>query len=99
IVAVGHRRERAVEWKDLETMSRQVELANNLWSKQRNDVRTDRKLEPGKHLLRHRRAAQHMPALQHQNLFPRAREIRGIHQTVMPAPDHDDVVFFTVLPQ
>jgi hypothetical protein len=40
-----------------------------------------------------------MPALEHQHSLSGAREVRGIHQTVMPAPDHDDVVFFSVLPQ
>jgi hypothetical protein len=40
-----------------------------------------------------------MTPLEHEDLLPGAREIRGINQTVMPAPDHDDVVFAICLPQ
>jgi hypothetical protein len=38
VVTVGHRRERAVEREDLEPMRRQIELADDLGAKQRDDV-------------------------------------------------------------
>ena len=64
--------------------------------KQRNDIRTNRKLESGKHFFGDRRAAEHVPALEHQHFFARAREIGGIHQTVVSAADDDDVVLISV---
>src|SRR5690349_25086032 len=93
IIAVGHRRERAVEWKDLEAVTREIEFANNLRPQQRDDIRTNRELEAGENLFRHRRAAEHVPALEHEHLLARAREISRVNQTVMPAANHDDVVF------
>jgi hypothetical protein len=36
---------------------------------------------------------------EHENFLPGAREVGGINQTVMSAPDHDDVVFAVTLPQ
>ena len=49
-------------------------------------------LEAGIDLLGDRGAAEHVPALEHQHLPPRAREIGGVDQTVVPAADDDDVV-------
>src|ERR1043165_3209745 len=95
IVAVRHRCERAVEWKDLEAVTRQIEFANDLRPQQRHYIRTHRKLEPGKNLFRHGRAAEHMPPLEHEHLLARARQVRRINQTVMPAANHDDVVLVT----
>ena len=59
---------------------------------QRDDVRADRELEAGKDLLGHRRAAEHVPPLEHQHLAPGAREIGGVDQAVVAAADDDDVV-------
>src|SRR5687768_1003076 len=88
VVAVRHRRESSVERKDLETMPRQIEFTNNFGSQQRYNIRADGKLETGKHLFRNRSTAEHIPALQHEDLFAGARKIRGIHQTVMPASNN-----------
>ena len=93
IIAVRHRRERAVKRKNLEAMSGQVELANDFWPKQRNHIRADRKLESGKHFFRHRRAAKHMAPLEHEHFFTGFRQVGGVYQTVMAASDNDDVVF------
>ena len=41
--------------------------------------------------LRHRRAADDMPALEHGDLQPGRGEIGGADQPVMPAADDDDV--------
>ena len=73
-------------------MPRQIEFTNNFGSQQRYNIRADGKLETGKHFFRNRSTAEHMPALQHEDLFAGAREIRGIHKTVMPASNNDDVV-------
>src|SRR5579863_7756259 len=91
IVAVEWR-ERAIQRKYFETVARQVELADDLGPKQGDDIGADGKLEAGKHLFGDRRAAQHVPALEHQNLLPGARQIRGVDQTVVSATDDDRVV-------
>src|SRR5689334_5306501 len=92
IVAVGHRRERAVERQDLEAVPRQVEVADDLGPQKRDDVGADREAEAGEDLLGHRGAAEHMAPLEHEDLLARAREIGGVNEPVVPAADHDDVV-------
>ena len=92
VVAVRHRRERAVERQHLETVARQVELADDLRAKQGHDVGADRDVKSGKDFLGDRRAAQHVPALEHEHAPARACQIRGVHQPVVAAADHDCVV-------
>ena len=92
IVAVRHRRERPVERQDLEAVRRQVELADDLGPQQRDDVRADRVLEARVDLFGHRRAAEHVAALEHQHLPPGAREVCRADQPVVAAANHDDVV-------
>ena len=50
-------------------------------------------LKPGKHFFGDGRAAEHVTALEHQHFLARAREICGVHQSVVSAADDDDVVF------
>ena len=52
VIAVGHRRERAVERKNLEAVARQVQLADDLGAQQRDDVRTHGEPEAGEDLFR-----------------------------------------------
>ena len=92
IVAVRHRRERAVERQHFEAVAGQIEIADDLRAQQRHDVRADRDVEAGKHFLGHRRAAEHVPALEHEHTAARARQIRRVRQPVVAAADDDDVV-------
>ncbi len=92
VVAVRHRRERAVERQDLEAMPRQVELADDLRPQQRDHVRADRELEAREYLFRDRGAADHVPPLEHQHLAPRPRQVGGVDEPVVPAADDDHVV-------
>ena len=92
IVAVGHRREGAIQRKDFQTMTRQIEFANDLRTQERDDVRANRKLEAGKDFFRDGRAAEYVTALEHQNLLAGARKIGGVDQTVVAAANDDDVV-------
>ena len=92
VIAVGHRRERAVERQQLHAVARQIELADDLGSQQRDDVGADRELESGKHFLGDGRAAEHVAPLEHDDLAARAREIRRARQPVVPAADDDRVV-------
>ena len=48
VVAVRHRRERAVERQDLQAVPWQIELANDLGPQQRHHIGADRVLEAGK---------------------------------------------------
>ena len=92
VVAVRHRRERAVERQDLEAVPRQVELADDLGPQQRDDVRADRELEAREDLFGDRRAADHVPPLEHQHLAPGPRQVGGVDEPVVAAADDDDVV-------
>src|SRR5439155_22998363 len=95
IVAVRHGREGAVERQDLESVTGEVEIADDLRPQQRHDVRADRKLESWEDLFGDRGAADDMAPLQHEHFPSRTREIRGGRQTVMAAANDDDVVFHT----
>src|SRR5437764_9868664 len=93
VIAVWHRRKGAVERQDLETVTRQVELANDLRTQQRDYIGANRKLEAGENFFSDGSAAKHVTTFEHEHLFTCACEICGIHQTVMSAANHDDVVF------
>ena len=86
VVAVRHRRERAVERQDLEAVPRQVELADDLGPQQRDDVGADGELEAGEDLLGDRRAAEHVAALEHEHLPPGARQVGGVVRPLWPPP-------------
>src|SRR5437868_2081007 len=92
VVAVRHRRARSVERQDLEAVPRQVEFTDDLRPQQRDHVRKDGEVETRNKLFGHRRAAEHVPPLEHEHLAAGARQIGGVHQAVMAAADDDDVV-------
>ena len=58
------------------------------------DVRADGDVEAGKHLLGDCRAAEHVPAFEHEHAAARARQICRVRQAVVAAPDDDGVVLF-----
>ena len=92
VVAVRHRRERAVERQQLHAVARQIELANDLGRSSETTYEQTENLKPGKHLFGDRRAAEHVPPLEHEHFPARARKIRRARQPVVPAADHDRVV-------
>ena len=83
IVAVGHRREGAVERQDFEAVPRQIEVADDLGPQQRHDVRADGELETRKDFFGDGCAAEDVAAFQHQHLAPGAREIGGSGEAVV----------------
>src|SRR5437870_10855200 len=93
IIAVRHRRECSVKRENLQTMSWQIEFANDLRTQERNDVRANRKLESGKDFFRYRGAAEHMPAFEYQHTLTCAREICSVDQAIVAAADDDRIVF------
>ena len=95
VVAVRHRRERAVERQDFEAVSRQIEVADDLRPQQRHDVRADRELEAGKDFFGDGGAAEHVAPLEHEDLPARAREVGGGGQPVVASADDDGVISHT----
>ena len=89
VIAVRHGRERAVERQDFQAVAGKIEVANDLRPQQRDDVGADRELESGEDFFGDRRAAEHVPALEHQNFFPGARQIGGVGQAVVASADDD----------
>ena len=87
IVAVRHRRERAVERQQLEAVPRQIEVADDARTQQAHHVRADAEAEALVDLFAHRDTAHLVAALEHQNVESRASEISAAHQAVVPAAD------------
>ena len=92
VVTVRHRRERAVEREDLEPVRRQIELANDLGTKQRDDVRADGEVKALEDLLSDRGAAEDVAAFEDQHLASGSGQVGGGGQAVVPAADDDGVV-------
>src|SRR5712671_2261794 len=95
MVTVRHRCKGTVERQDLESMTRKIELANNLRTQKRHDVRANRKLEAGKDLFGYGGATEHVPALKYEHALARTREVCGVDQPVVAAADYNYVVFVT----
>src|SRR6185503_19563137 len=91
-VPIRHWRKRAVERKDLQAVTWQIELTDDLGPEQRHHVRTDGIPESGEDFFGDRRAAKHMAALEDEYLLPGAREIGGGGESVVPSADDDCVV-------
>src|SRR6266550_8809978 len=92
VVAVLHRRDGALEWQDLQPVPREIEIANDLGSEQRDDVGEHRELEAREDLFGDGGAADSRPALEHQHRLLGAREVGGRDEAVVPAADDDRVV-------
>ena len=87
-----HRRERAVERQNLEAVPREIQVADDVGPEQRDDVGALGEVEAGEDLLGHGRSAEHVAPLEHQHLPARPRQIRGVREAVVAAPDDDGVV-------
>src|SRR4051812_45808101 len=92
IVAM-HRRERSVQRQDFQSVSRQIEFANDLGTEKRHDIRRDRKFETRKNFFRYGSSTNDIAALQHQNLFAGPGEVGRVNKSVVPAANNNDVVF------
>src|SRR5277367_2963722 len=73
-------------------MPRQIQLANNFRTKQRNHVGTLGEKKPRNNFLGDGCSPKNAPALQHNNFLPRLSKVSRVHKSVVAAADNDDVV-------
>ena len=73
-------------------MAGQIHVADHRGREQADRIGGHGVAETGVELFRHRRAADHVPTLQHQHLAAPAGEVIGADEAVMPAADYDGVV-------
>src|SRR6202034_3103163 len=92
VVAAGHGRESTVEREDLESVAREIEVADDFRAQQRDHVRAHRELEDGKNFFGAGSAAEDVAAFEHQNFLSGAGEVGGVDQAVVAAADYDYVV-------
>ena len=92
MVAVEHRRERAVERENFEAVAREIEFANDFGAKQRDDVGAFREEEAGDDFFGDRGAAENVASLQSEHFLACFREVSGVDQAVVAAADHDYVI-------
>jgi hypothetical protein len=91
-VVVVEGRDRPVQGQDLEAVLRELELADDLRTEQRDDVREDAEAVPGHDLLGDRGTTQHVPALEDDDLLAGLRQVRRRYEAVVASADHDRVV-------
>ncbi len=92
IIAVRHRRKRAVERNDFEIVFRQFEIADDFGTEQADDIGADRIFKTRIDLFSDRRAAEHMAALQDEHFFPGFGEIGCAGQAVVAGADDDRII-------
>ena len=92
VVAIRHGSEGSVERQNLQTMPRKIEIADDLGTKQRDDVGAHRELESRDDFFRAGSSTQHVPAFEHDHFLAGARQICGVHQAVVAAANNDYVV-------
>src|ERR1700681_813198 len=93
VIAVGHRCESAIQWKNFESMAGKIEIANDLRTQQRHDVRANGKPESRKHFFRASRAPEDVAPLQHEHFLTGFGQIGGVGEAVVAAADYDYIVF------
>jgi hypothetical protein len=92
VIAVRHRCEGAVERQNLETVPRQLELADDFRPQQRHDVRAHGEAEAGEHFFGDCGTAEDVAPLEDEHLPTRAGQIRRSCQAVVSAANDDCVI-------
>src|SRR5713101_1593881 len=96
IVAIRHRSESAVQRKNFQSVTGQVEIADDLRPQKRHDVRAHRELKSRADFFGTGRAGQDVAALEHENFPAGLGQVGGGGQTVVASADDDYVVLGTV---
>eukprot|EP00053_Salpingoeca_punica_P005848 m.56912 g.56912 ORF g.56912 m.56912 type:complete len:677 (+) comp13422_c0_seq2:93-2123(+) len=78
----------------LEAVADELEVLDDLRPQQAGQVRGARELEAGHHLLGHRRAAEHVPPLQHKDVQAGLGHVCRRDERVVAAANDDDVAVF-----
>lgn len=92
VIAVGHRRESAVERQNFEAMAWKIEVANNFRAKKRDDIRKNRKFEARDDFFGDCGTAQNVAAFENKDFFPCLGEVSRIHEAVVASTDDNYVV-------
>src|SRR4051812_43118683 len=92
VVAVRKRAERTFEWKDVQAMTWELEVADDLRTQQAHDVREHREPESRKHFVSQGSAAHTRAALEHEHAPAGSRQIRRADETIVAAADDNRVV-------
>ncbi len=92
IVAVVHRRHRARQRQDLQAVTRQFQVADDLRAQQADDVGEFGEAIAGKDFLGHRGAADDVAPFQDHDLLAGARQVGAGDQAVVAGADDDRVV-------
>ena len=95
MVSIRHGGEGSVERQNLQSVAREIEVADDFGSQQRDHIRANGKLEAGKNFLGASRAAEKVPALEHKHFLSRLREIGGVGEAVVASANHDYVILST----
>src|SRR5690606_11369418 len=82
--------------QDLESVARQLEIADDLRTQQAHDIREHREPEPWKDFLRHGSTANQRTPFEDKRPATGAREVRSRNEPVVPAANDDDVVAIRV---
>ena len=97
IIAVGHRRDRAVERENFQAVAREVEVANDFWAKQRDDVRENRKFEAGDDFFGDGCAAENVTAFSRtRTFFPALARYAAFTRPLWPPPITMTSYFFAM---
>src|SRR5215472_12598789 len=92
MVSIGHRREGTVERKNFEAVARKIEIANDFRPQQRDNVGKNGKFEAGKDFFSDCGAAENVAALEDEDFFAGAGEIRGVYQAIVATTNDNCVV-------
>src|SRR3954453_8728441 len=91
-LTLSERRERPVQREDVESVPRELKVADDLGPQERHDVREHGEPKAREDLLGHGGAAEHVSLLEHERPEPGLGEIGGADEAVVTTTDHDGVV-------
>src|SRR4029077_7702950 len=92
IVGAEHRRDGAVERKNFQAVTREIEFTDNFRAKQRDHVGTLGKEEAGNDSFVNGRAPEGSAAYEYQHLLSSFPQIGGIPQPVWASADNDHII-------
>src|ERR1700692_4257656 len=92
MIAITHRRKRAVQRKNFPAMARKIKLTNDFRTQQGDHVGAFREKKARDDFFGYRGAAEHVTPCEDQNLLPGLRQVGSVDQAIVTATDDDHVV-------